>query len=400
MSTPVAPVFAEAVRLIGLGLAAGYLLTLALLHVLARRYFGRPDRPEAAIAAHPAVSLICSLRGEDPGALDNFRSFFRQDYLGAFEIIFSVESPSDPAVALARAAMAEFPERESRMIVGVPGLGRSVGKHKNMISGYRASRRPIIIFSDQDVRLPPSFVTCAVRAASSPGVGLTFPAPLYVGAENAPAAFYKLAYNPISLLFLGAMAESGHLKTVIGSILVFRRDVFENIRGEDLLEANNIGDDMVLPREVRRAGYRIHLMKETVRIHLPRQTWRGLWRQYQRWFIIVRHYYPVRTILAMTAVFPFLWSLGSAAAALLTGGGPALGLGLAAAALAAEGATMTAIEIHWIQERKWGAFLRIVPVFEPLFLLIFLSSLFFRKIRWRGESWRITHFPLAPKEGP
>jgi ceramide glucosyltransferase len=387
----------EAVRVVGPALAGGYLLALAVAFRLARRHFARVDRSETEPAAAPAVSLICSLRGEDAGLLDNFRSFFRQDYPGDLEIIFAVEDPADPAASLARTALGEYPMGGGRLVIAGSGGGRAIGKHRNMLSGFAASRHPIIVFSDQDARLPPTFLTEAVRVASSPETGLAFPAPLYFGAKNAGAAFYKLAYNPISLLLHGAMAELGRLKTAIGSVLILRREVFERIDGPGLLECHAIGDDLVLARAVRHAGYRIRLLRSSVRIFLPRQSLSGLWGQFRRWFAVVRYHHPLASILALVPSFPLLWSLAAAGASLAAGRSVALGLGAAAAAVCGEAAVMASIDLRWIGERGWGRFLWMAGLFEPLFFAIFLSSLFVRKVLWRGGTWDIR--PRRPGPG-
>ena len=93
--------------------------------------------------------------------------------------------------------------------------------------------------------------------------------------------------------------------------------------------------------------------------------------------------------MALVPAFPLLWSLAAAAASFAAGRSAALGLATAAAAVIAEAAVMAAIDLRWLRERRWAKFLWLAPLFEPLFFAIFLSSLFVRKVQWRGERWDI-----------
>src|SRR5690606_26541995 len=78
----------------------------------------------------PPVSVIKPVRGLDPGAEANFRSFFRQRYPSAFELIFACESEDDPAVPLLRRLMEEHPEVPARLVLAPPRRAAVAGRSR------------------------------------------------------------------------------------------------------------------------------------------------------------------------------------------------------------------------------------------------------------------------------
>lgn len=389
-----------ALQIICLALVAAYGLEVIVIRAGAHRYFSSRRRAPVEPALYPGVSLISPMRGSDPGTADNLRSFFRQDYPGEFEILFAIEEESDAAARTAQNILDEFPDREGRIVFSGFRPGRALGKNSNMIAGFRAGRHPILVFCDADVHLAPTFLKAAVAEICRPEIGLAFPAPLYCGAENAIAALYGLAYNPVSILIHGAMASYHRLKTAIGTVMLIRRDVFEIIDGEALLEAHNIGVDILLARAVRQAGYRIFLLRDPVFMQLPRQSFKGLWLHFHRWFVTILHYYPGLAIFFLAFSFPLVWACVFLSLSILRGGSAIPAAALVGAVIGLEASTMASINVRWLGEKGWGRYLWVVLIFEPIFFTIFLSSLVFKKIRWGGRTWKIARLPTIPKEGP
>ena len=65
----------------------------------------------------PGVTIIRPLRGIDCNMYENLASSFRQDY-PLFEIVFSVAQPNDPAIAVVRDLMKQYPKVDARLIIG------------------------------------------------------------------------------------------------------------------------------------------------------------------------------------------------------------------------------------------------------------------------------------------
>src|SRR5690349_15314240 len=64
----------------------------------------------------PPVSILKPLCGEDLELFDNISSFCRQNY-PAWQVVFGVQSPDDPAIPLVRRLMLEFPSADLALVV-------------------------------------------------------------------------------------------------------------------------------------------------------------------------------------------------------------------------------------------------------------------------------------------
>jgi ceramide glucosyltransferase len=389
-----------ALQILCLVLVAAYGLEIIVIRAGAHRYFSSRRQAPVAPPSYPGVSLISPLRGSEAGTADNLRSFFRQDYPGEFEVLIAIEEESDSAASTAQKVLDEFPGHEGRIVYSGFQPGRAMGKNSNMIAGFRAGRHPILVFCDADVCLGPTFLKAAVAEIGRPEIGLAFPPPLFRGFQNAAAALYGLAYNPVSILVHGAMASRHRLKTALGAVMLIRRDVFEAIGGEALLEAQNVGIDILLARAVRHAGYRLFLLRDPVFMQLPRQSFKGLWLHFHRWFVTILHYYPRLAIFFLFFGFPLVWACLNLSISVHRGGSAIPAAALVGAVIGLEASTMASINVRWLGEKGWGRYLWVVLIFEPIFFTIFLSSLVFKKIRWGGRTWKIARLPTIPKEGP
>src|SRR3954462_10456095 len=112
---------AQAVEVVTTVLAVagmGYFLA-ALLAARVFLFGRRAPLPRFA----PAVTILKSLKGLDPGMLDAFRSHCRQEYAGEYELLFGVSSLEEPAVAAVQELQAEFPEHAIRLIECPERLG-------------------------------------------------------------------------------------------------------------------------------------------------------------------------------------------------------------------------------------------------------------------------------------
>src|SRR4051812_19832054 len=171
----------DALRATWLVLVGSNIVWTAFMHLCTWTYFARRRHTAPVTRYEPCVSIIKPTKGIDQSALTNFRSFCEQEYEAEYELLFCVEDPSDQAVPVIRQIIAEYPHKRIRLVFSDPVDSRSFGKLKNMIAGVAESSYEIVIFSDSDVRVPPTFLRDTVAGICDPTVGIAFGAPAYAG---------------------------------------------------------------------------------------------------------------------------------------------------------------------------------------------------------------------------
>src|SRR6185503_2926088 len=134
---------------------AGMVYYLAAI-VAARGFISHRRKLVSSFA--PAVSILKSLKGLDPGMLDAFRSHCRQDYGGEYELLFGVSSSEEPAGAAVRELQAEFPERSIRLIECSERLGAN-GKVSTLAQMAAHARHELLLVNDSDITVSSHYLT-------------------------------------------------------------------------------------------------------------------------------------------------------------------------------------------------------------------------------------------------
>lgn len=267
--------------------------------ILAARIFIAGRRTQLAPFA-PSVSILKSLKGVDPGMLDAFRSHCVQNYAGAYELLFGVSSPSDPAVAVVEQLQREFPQHSIRLIPCPQALGAN-GKVSTLAQLVPHAQYEFLLISDSDITVSPHYLQHVMIAFShprlangseSPVIGLV--TALYRGRAHhtLPSRLESLGistdFQPSVLL---AKWIEGGLRYGLGSTLAVRREALERIGGFAAL-IDHLADDYELGARISRAGYKVALSSEVVETSTPPYTWRGFIDHQLRWLRTVRDARP------------------------------------------------------------------------------------------------------------
>lgn len=377
----------SALQIILLVLIGLSIVSTVLAHVLTWYYFASYDRSYPLKGYEPPVSIIKPTKGVDQSALDNFRSFCEQGYSSPYEIIFCVEERSDPAVPVIRRIIEEYPDRDVRLVFSDPEDTRSVGKLKNMIAGFAASSYDVIIFSDSDARVSPSFLGETVACVENPDIGLGFGAPAYEGSEDWGAALMSISANAF-VLRLASVCLFGLFDGAVGTTMVARRGVIEEIGGLEQF-GRQVTDDLPIARAIRKRGYRIHLLKQPARIVHRRYGFKRWWSHLHRWLVIIRHYWPTNFWITSLADLSLWWAFFYLALSLLQGGNAYVGVYLVITVLAVSVISAAVINAKLVQDKKLWRFLWVVLIQELFRLPLVIYSRLTNEIVWRGRRLRI-----------
>src|SRR5215471_15805420 len=165
----------------------------ALFALWAARSFLRKSRP-APIANCPPVTILKPLHGAEPDLYANLASFCRQDYPAPVQVVFGVSDPGDPAAALVRNLIADFPDRDLELVINTRRHGANA-KVSNLINMQSAARHETIVIADSDIVVAPDYLANIAASLGQPGVGLVTCLYRGVGANGLWSEFAAAGIN-------------------------------------------------------------------------------------------------------------------------------------------------------------------------------------------------------------
>src|SRR5829696_8430150 len=355
------------------GLGCLYLVTAA---VLVGR-FARSGTPSPAL--FPSITILKPLHGDEPGLFENLASFCAQDYPGPVQIVFGVQDPADPAVAVVERLAAAFPDKALDLVIEarLQGANRKVA---NLINMAPSIRHEAVVLADSDMRVPPDYLVRVVAALQQPEVGLV--TCLYHGVPVSDQLWPRLSALAIDTHFLPNVIVGlslGLARPCFGSTIALRRATLDAIGGFEVF-ADRLADDYAIGAAVRAVGHAVAIPAFTVGHACPERSARALWRHEIRWARTIRSVDPAGYAgLAITHAFP-LALLGALA-------GGAGGLLVAVTALACRISLCVRIERAFGLHRHpyW-----LVPLRDVLSFVVFAFSLFGVAVSWKGSDYRVT----------
>ena len=387
---------AQAVEVVTTVLAvAGMGYFLAAL--LASRGFLSPrDAPLSRFA--PAVTILKSLKGLDPGMMDAFRSHCRQQYAGDFELLFGVSSLEDPAAAAVAQLQAEFPEIAIRLVECPQRLGTN-GKVSTLMQLLPHARHNFLLINDSDITVSPRYLE-RVMALHAPDpdtgrkVGLV--TALYRGRAHGtlPSRLEALgiATDFMPSVLLARWIEGG-LRYGLGSTLAVSREALDSIGGLAVL-VDHLADDYELGERIYKAGYRIALTREVVETSVPAYTWRAFFDHQLRWYRTVRDARPWGYVGLV-----FTYGLGWALLNVLASGLSPLSLWLLALSFFLRlGVAMTA-GAEVLGDRQVLPRLWLLPLRDVVALALWVAGFAGNTIVWRGERFAVKAGRLEKQAG-
>ena len=328
---------------------------------------------------HPPVTIFKPLKGLDEELERKLRSFFLLDY-PCFQLLFCVADLDDPAIEIVQKLEREFPEQDSKLIVGCPAFGLNP-KVESLAAMDRHRRYDVILISDSNVRVRPSYLRETVCYLAEPGVGLVSNLFAGVGEARSGAVMENLALNGFVAAGVAAAAVC-RATCVVGKSMLMRASVLEAVGGFAAVR-NMLAEDQVIGLRVRQAGYAIRLSHHVVENVNKRRSLRWFLNRHSRWYKIRRRLAlpvfmaePAANLATIGLVWAFSGDSGLAWGGLVF----LVGLGIVRDALQAK--------------RLRGAFpklrdLLLSPVKDILLFPVWLNAIVNRRVLWRGHRFII-----------
>jgi ceramide glucosyltransferase len=353
--------------------SAGYALILSLLVL---RYGSSP----AGRGQAEPVTLLKPLHLGEPGLIEALASFLEQDYAAPVQVVFGVQDPSDPAIAVVQQLMRDHPDADIELVVDsrTHGTNRKVS---NLINMACVAKHDVLVVSDSDISVRPDWLNKIMEALSDEGVGAV--SCLYAGKVNgngwstlaAMGTSYEFLPNVIAGISFGLAAPC------FGSTIALRRATLDSIGGFRAF-ANKLADDYEIGRAVRAKRLKVVIPPFAVAHGNSEQDWTDLYLHEVRWnrttHVIdpVGHTMSFITYALPLALFAMVLSRFSAPAD---------------AVLALSFASRLCLK--WCVERKFAIFAGpfwVVPARDVLSFVIFVLSFFGEDVHWRGNRFAVS----------
>jgi ceramide glucosyltransferase len=209
---------------------------------------------------------------------ESLRSFFLQDY-PEYEIVFCVADTADPAIRLVIELMREYSRIPTRLHVGEAMAGANP-KVCNLIPGYEIARHDLLLISDSNVRVWPTYLR-QLAACVRPGVGVV--TAVVAGREGRGlGGRLEAAYLNTCVTRWMWMAYALGYPCVIGKTMLFRRSVMDRFGGLRNL-AKYVAEDFMAGLAMHRMGYRVEILKEPVGQFIGNYSFSSFWNRHLRW---------------------------------------------------------------------------------------------------------------------
>jgi len=353
------------------------------------RFFRRSGETLSSTARFtPPVSILKPVRGLDHEAYENFASFCQQDY-PEYEIVFCLGDHSDPVVDVIEKVRRDFPDCPIRVLVGVEREATN-DKVAKLARLANEAKYETLVINDSDVRAEKTYLRTIIAPLADPEVGAV--TCFYVPTDESTLVKHLQSVGMLSDFYAGILVawQLDGVKFALGPTIATTRTRLAGFGGYRAIE-NRPADDLLVGRLIADQGYEVRLLPYPILTVADYQSMRDLVLKRLRWIVVMRHMRPWGHIgLIFTLGLPWsvaavaIWPTTAVAIACLGGY-----FGLRCA--------MTWLVGAWglKQPVSWKKYL-LIPVWDAMAFLIWLTSFTRSTIMWRNREYRIQDGGLVP----
>jgi|SRR5262245_1942407 len=329
----------------------------------------------------PPVTIFKPVRGADAEAYQNFASFCQQDY-PEFQVIFGVQEADDPAVAVIRQVIADYPEMDLELFISAEAVGLNA-KISNLQNMDARAKHEILLIADSDIRVRPDYLRRVVAPMQQPQVGMV--TCLYRGAHS--PSFASLLENiGISSTFGPEVCAARALEGMgfaLGSTIVMRRETLVQLGGFRRLK-DYLSDDFMLGKLTSGAGYRVVLSDYVVEHITGPSTMSAFFNHQLRWGRSIRISRPwgyrglILTYGTVTSLLGLLaWNFSGVA------------WWFFAITIICRFVPAFSIGVHGLKDFALARYFWLIPLHDLIRFCLWLVSFTGNEIEWRGTNFRV-----------
>ena len=353
------------------------------------KYFRAAPPPNAAQNEFLGpVSILKPVRGIDPDAYENFASFCRQDYPD-YEILFCIDSESDPACPLIERLCRDFRERRIRILFGSASKAPNdkVAKLARLVN---EAQHELLVISDSDVRVRPEYLRTVVAPLADPKVGAV--TCFYVPADESSFIHSLQSIGMVSDFYAGILVawRLDGVKFALGPTIATTRTRLADFGGYAALK-HRPADDLLVGRLIAEQGYEVKLLPYSIQTVPDYQSIGDLFHKRLRWIVVMRHMRPWGHF-GLIFTHGLAWSL----AAVVTHPSLAVALIYLGGYCVLRSAMVWLIGIRGLEQKGLWKKLPLLPIWDALAFVIWMLSFGRNSIRWRDQKYFIRDGRLVP----
>jgi ceramide glucosyltransferase len=333
----------------------------------------------------PKVSLLKPLYGDEPELESRLEGFFAQDY-PSYEILFCARDHGDAGLRVARRVAQRYPHVPVQFLTtGAPAYTNAKVSSLELMG--LAARSEILVISDSDVRVGPSYLREVAAPFADPIVGLV--TCLYRGVSDGKSLWSKLEATAMSVeMAAGVLAAEWieGMQFALGPTMAVRRSCVEEIGGFGTL-GRYCADDFVLGRRIAANGHKVVLSHHVIdHIVLNESFSRSLQHQV-RWMKSTRFSRPMGHLgTALTFSVPFGLLVFAMAVVL---GLPQFGIAALAWSVVSRMLLAAMVGGAVVREGNLPRTVLLYPLRDLMGFGFWVASYGSNKILWRGEIFEL-----------
>ena len=363
-----------------LGLIALFAVTTAAVSTLTLFW---ATRSRKNLPNHtPPITILKPLKGRYEDLEANLRSFFELDY-PIYQLLFCVAETNDPAIDVVNRLIEEFPEADATLIVGCPAFGLNP-KVQSLAAMDRHRRHDILLISDSNVRVRPSYLRETACYLAEPGVGLVSNLFAGVDEQQTGAVLENLQLNGFIAGGV-ALASTLRITCVVGKSMLMPVAALEAAGGFAAVR-NLLAEDQALGLRIRNAGYSIRLSHHVIDNVNQSRGFRWFLNRHSRWYKIRRQMalpaFLAEPVSNLTAI-GLVWALSGDSGVAWGGLVVLVGLGILRDAVCTYRLRGSIPKIRH---------LLFSPAKDLLLLPVWLDAILSPRIHWRGHRFLIGRY--------
>jgi ceramide glucosyltransferase len=240
------------------------------------------------------VSILKPLAGVDDELEENLASFERLEYPD-YEVVLGVSSVEDGAFPTARRFVERMGHDRARLLITDPDAATNP-KVAQLLSLERAARGEIVVVSDSNVRVTPSYLDPLVAELEHPGVAAVSSVVAGTGEQTLGAALENLQLGALIAPGVVSSAFVARRPITVGKSMAIWREPLRRIGGFASM-AHLLSEDHMLGKAFVRAGYKVRISLVPVENRNVACSLRRTMERHTRWAKLRRAIQPVGFVL-------------------------------------------------------------------------------------------------------